>query len=152
MDHRYAPPRARMHDTGPEKAVGQPGNSASISTRARIHVWLASTIILGYAVYSLYWIVTRRTGWVWLVLDAVFFLAGGLLLRRSRWAPHLMWISALLYVGVWLYSVVLAMARTWNTEPLLVDILMLVPGVVLVVGPSAYGVYVAHAYTGSNRA
>jgi hypothetical protein len=150
MDHRYAPPHARVRDTGPkEEAIGQTGNSASISTRARIHVWLASAMILGYAAYTAYWIVTRNTEWVWLVLDAVFFLAGGLLLRRSRWARHLIWLSAPLYVGAWLYSVMLAMASTWSTEPLLVDILMLVPGIVLVVCPSAYGVYVAHAYTGS---
>jgi hypothetical protein len=38
MDHRYAPPHARVHDT----AVGQAGDSGSISARARIHVWLAS--------------------------------------------------------------------------------------------------------------
>jgi hypothetical protein len=147
MDHRYAPPHARVHDT----AVGQAGDSGSISARARIHVWLASAMLLGYAAYSLYWIVTRHTGWVWLLLDAVFFLGGGLLLRRSRWARHLIWLSASLYVGAWLYSVMLTIPSTWSTEPLLVDILRLVPGIVLVVCPSAYSVYVAHAYTGINR-
>jgi len=151
MDHRYAPPRARVHDTGPtEEVLGQPGNLASISTRARIHVWLASAMILGYAAYALYWIVTRGTGWVWLILAAVFALAGGLLLCRSRWASHLMWLSASIYVGAWLYSVVLAMADTWNTDSLLVDVLMFVPGIVLVICPSAYCVYVARAYAGRN--
>lgn len=109
-------------------------------------------MILGYAAYMAYWIVSRRTGWVWLVLDAVFFLAGGLLLCRSRWARHLMWLSASLYAGAWLHSTLLAMVSTWNAEPLLVDILMLVPGIALVICPSVYGVYVAHAYTASKRA
>jgi hypothetical protein len=151
MNHRYAPPQARVHDIGStQELLGQPGNSAGISTRARIHVWLASAMILGYAAYALYWIVTRGTGWVWLIVVAVFALAGGLLLRRSRRARHLMWLSASIYVAAWLYSVILAMANTWNSDSLLVDVLMLVPGIVLVVCPSAYCVYVAHAYTGRN--
>jgi hypothetical protein len=108
-------------------------------------------MILGYAAYALYWIVTRRTGWVWLIVVAAFALAGGLLLSRSRWARHLMWLSASIYVGAWLYSVMLAIADTWNTDSLLVDVLMLVPGFVLVVCPSAYYVYVARTYTGRNR-
>jgi len=152
MDHRYAPPRARVHDTGSAADVlGQPGNSASISTRARLHVWLASAMALGYAAYALYWIVTRHTGWVWLIFVTAFALAGWLLLSRSRWAQHLMWLSASLYVGAWLYSVMLAIANTWNTDSLLVDVLMLVPGFVLVVCPSAYCVYVARTYTGRSR-
>ena len=152
MDHRYAPPQARVHDTGlTEEVFGQPGISASISIRARIHVWLASAMILGYAAYALYWIVTQRTGWIWLIVVAAFALAGGLLLSRSRWAQHLMWLSASIYVGAWLYSVMLAIAGTWNTDSLLVDVLMLVPGFVLVVCPSAYCVYVARTYTRRNR-
>lgn len=152
MDHRYAPPQARVHDTGPtEEVLGQPGNSASIPARARIHVGLASAMILGYAAYALYWIITRGTGWVWLIVVAAFALSGGLLLSRSQWARHLMWLSASIYVGAWLYSVMLAIADTWNTDSLLVDVLMLVPGFVLVVCPSAYCVYVARTYTGRNR-
>ena len=151
MDHRYAPPQVRVHDMGPSgEVLGQPGSSASISARARIHVWLASAMVLGYAAYALYWIAMRRTGWVWLIVVAAFALAGWLLLSRSRWAQHLMWLSASIYVGAWLYSVMLAIADTWNTDSLLVDVLMLVPGFVLVVCPSAYCVYVARTYTGRN--
>ncbi len=118
MDRRYAPPRARVQDTGStEEAGGQPGNSASFSTRAANSCWVGfgnDTWLCG-----LCGVLDRNAwhGWVWLILVAVFFLSGGLLLRRSRWARHLMWLSASLYVGVWLYTVVLAMAGTWNTEP-----------------------------------
>ena len=146
MDRRQPPPRARVDDiVTPGAASDQPHGSRVSSTRARIHIALASAMIFGYAAYILRWIILTRA-WVWLIAVAILALAGGFLLWRKPWARHLVLGSVIIYVGTWLISSVVAVVNVWKTEPWLVDVLMFVPGIALVVVPSLYCVRVARTY------
>ena len=143
MDKRYAPPRAPVGDVLPSAA--RPGESPTISIRGRIHLALASAMLLAYAAYVLNWVVTWK-GWGWLIAVVILITAGGLLLLRHPWARYPVVGSAALYVGLWLYVTGGAVADTIQTKSLLFDVLMFVPGIALVVAPSVYCVYVSRTY------
>lgn len=102
-------------------------------------------MILAYAAYLLRWAVVWRA-WAWLIAVAILAATAGLVLRRSSWARYPVYGVVAIYVALWLFPTAAAVINMWRAQSWLVDVLMFVPGLVLVVAPAVYSVHVARIY------
>lgn len=133
----YSPPSAPVADL-----------ATPVVTRrwARVHIIVASVILLIYARYFMNYAISTRI-WGWLLPASAFVATAGFLLFRKRLVRLMVYVQALGYVGVWLFYAVPAFASSAHqSRSLLVDLLTLVPGIGLVVLPTLYCVYVARTY------